>query len=254
MKNKTKEEYEAEMRKFEMYNDIKIKPDYYFIARLDGKGFFRLTTEMSLKKPFDCNFRETIVRAVKRLMLETNSILGYTQSDEVNILFNNNSSFFNRRIEKINSVLSSMMTAFCMQQEFFKGFNPIFDCRILVAKTKREVFNIFKWRQEDCLRNCLNSYAYWYLRFSGKTERQAGGILKNKKINDKQELLLREFNICFKDIKNWEKYGTYILWEKYKKLGFNPKEKKRVLAVRRRFKEKSREFKNVNEFFKSLNI
>jgi len=251
MKNKKK--YEEEMRRFETYNNIRVKSNCYFIVRLDGKRFSKLTTEMGLKKPFDYDFKIAIVKAIKKLMLESGSILGYTQSDEINILFDKTSCFFNRRIEKINSVLSSMMTAFCMEQEFFKNYNPLFDCRILVAKTKREVFNIFTWRQNDCFRNCLNSYAYWHLRFSGKTKKEAENILKNRKIDSKQKMLVEEFNLDFGDIKDWEKYGIYILWEKYKKKGFNPLEKKEVLVDRRRFKEVSREFENVNEFFKSLN-
>ncbi len=243
---------EIEMRKFEIYNNLKVKPNCYLIARLDGKGFSKLTQEMGLKKPFDYNFKVAIVKAVKKLMFETGAIIGYAESDEISILFDKTSSFFDRRIEKINSVLPSMMTAFCMQQEFFKSFIPIFDCRILVAKTKKEVFNIFKWRQNDSLRNCLNSYAYWHLRFSGKTERQAEDILKNMKGDIKRELLLKEFNINFGDIKDWEKYGTFVFWERYEKEGFNPKEKKKVLAVRRRFKEVEKEIKKETEFLELL--
>ena len=246
--------YEQEMREFEVYSPLKVKPNHYFIVRLDGRGFSKLTQEMGLKKPFDYNFKETIVKAIKKLMFETGTIIGYTESDEVSILFDKTSSFFDRRIEKINSILPSMMTAFCMQQEFFKSFTPVFDCRILVAQTKKEVFNIFKWRQRDSLRNCLNSYAYWHLRFSGKTERQAEDILKDMEGDIKRELLLKEFNINFKYINAWEKNGTFVLWEKYEKEGFNPKEKKKVLVIRRRFKEVSKEFENSDEFFKELNI
>ncbi|MDP2925063.1 MAG: tRNA(His) guanylyltransferase Thg1 family protein [Nanoarchaeota archaeon] len=246
--------YEQEMRGFEIYDNLKVKPNCYFIARLDGKGFSKLTKEMKLKKPFDNNMHVAIVKAIKKLMFETGSVIGYSQSDELSLLFDKSSCFFDRRIEKINSVLPSMMTAFCMEQEFFKNFHPIFDCRILVAQTKKEVFSIFKWRQNDSLRNCLNSYAYWYLRFSGKTERQAEDILKDMKGNIKRELLLKEFDINFKDIKTWEKNGTFVLRERYEKEGFNPKEKKKVLAIRRRFKEVSKEFENSDEFFKEINI
>ena len=251
---KAKKHYEQEMREFEIYSSLKVKPNYYFIARLDGRGFSKLTQEMGLKKPFDYNFKSAIVKAVKKLMFEAGAILGYTESDEISLLFDKTSGFFDRRIEKINSILPSMMTAFCMQQEFFKGFIPIFDCRILAAQTKKEVFNIFKWRQRDSLRNCLNSYAYWHLRFSGKTERQAENILKDMKGDIKRELLLKEFNINFNGIKDWEKNGTFVLWEKYEKEGFNPKEKKKVLVIRRRFKEVSKEFENSDDFFKELNI
>ena len=70
--------------------------------------------------------------------------------------------------------------------------------------------------------------------------------------NIKRELLLKAFNINFKDVKACEKNGIFVFWEKYEKEGFNPKEKKKVLVIRRRFKEVSKEFENSDEFFKEI--
>jgi len=241
-----------DMRKFEIFNNIKIPPNCWFIARLDGKGFNKLTKKMNLKKPFDENFKKSIVEAIKKVMFNTGAILSYFESDEISILFKKDSDFFNRRIEKINSILSSMMTTECMTQDFFKGFLPIFDCRLLVCPIEEDVFNVFKWRLNDSLRNCLNSYAFWNLVFSGKTNKQATKILQNMKANQKQELLFKKFGINFNDVEKWKKNGTFIFIKEIDKEGFNPKENKKVIVKRNVFKEISKDFKEQKDFYKKL--
>lgn len=239
-----------DMRQFEIFSDLKVIPNCWFIARLDGKNFSKLTEEMGLEKPFDEDFKNSVIEAVKKVMANTGAILSYFESDEVSILFKKDSDFFNRRVEKINSVLASMLTSECMSQDFFKGFSPTFDCRLLVCPTEEDVFNIFKWRLNDSLRNCLNSCAFWNLVFSGKTKRQAERVLNKMKANEKQELLFKEFNINFNDVEKWKKNGTFIFIDEIDKEGFNPKENKKVMVKRKVFKEISKDFKEQKDFSK----
>ena len=241
-----------DMSKFEIFSNITIIPNCWFIARLDGKNFSRLTKEMNLKKPFDEDFKKSVVEAIKKVMFQTGAVLSYFESDEISILFKKDSDFFNRRMEKINSVLSSMLTSECMKQDFFKDFLPVFDCRLLVCPTKEDIFNVFKWRLNDSLRNCLNSYAFWNLVFSGKTKKQADKILRNMKANQKQELLFKKFGINFNDIEKWKKNGTFIFIKEIEKEGFNPKENKKVIVKRNTFKEISKNFKEQKDFNKII--
>ena len=240
------------MREFEIFSSLKIPPNCWFIVRLDGKCFSKLTEEMNLKKPFDEDFKINMVNSVKEVMSKTGAILSYFESDEVSILFNKDSDFFNRRIEKINSVLSSMLTAECMKQDFFKGFLPIFDSRLMVCPTEEDVFNIFKWRLNDSLRNCLNSFAFWNLFINGKTKKQSEKILNKMKANEKQELLFKEFGINFNDVEKWKKNGTFIFIKEIDKEGFNPKENKKVIVKRKIFTEVNKDFKEQKDFFKLL--
>ena len=59
-------------------------PDVHIVARLDGRGFTRLTKEdMKFEAPFDVHFREYMVETVRHLMnCGFNIVYGYTQSDE----------------------------------------------------------------------------------------------------------------------------------------------------------------------------
>lgn len=252
MKNK-KEKLES-MRDLEIFSNIKIPPKCWFIARLDGKGFSKLTKDMQLKKPFDEDFKISIVNSIKETMFKSGAILAYFESDEISFLFKKEDDFFNRRIEKINSVLSSTFTAECMKQDFFKGFLPVFDCRLLCCPTKEEVFKVFKWRLNDSLRNCLSGFAFWNLVFSGETNRNATRFLNKMKAGEKQELLFKKFGINFNNIEKWKKNGTFIYIGKKNKTGFNPITNKKVIVERRYLKEMCKDFKNQEEFFKELNL
>lgn len=59
------------------------------VARLDGRSFTRLTKEVhQFEAPFDERVREIMVETVKHLMsCGFNVIYGYTQSDEISLLF-----------------------------------------------------------------------------------------------------------------------------------------------------------------------
>ena len=127
-----------DMEKFEAFKNIKIIPNCYVIARLDGKGFSKLTESMKLEKPFDSKFKEAMIESIKGLIKETGAILGFFESDEISLLFRNDTDFFKRRLEKLNSVLPSILTSECMSQDIFKGFKPVFDCRILICPTKED--------------------------------------------------------------------------------------------------------------------
>ena len=51
--------FDKEMRRFEQSLDRLIPDDVYLVARLDGRGFTRLTKkEWDLEKPFDIKFRD----------------------------------------------------------------------------------------------------------------------------------------------------------------------------------------------------
>lgn len=243
-----------EMGKFEVFKEIKIVPNCYIIARLDGKGFSRLTESMNLEKPFDKKFKEAMVESIKGLMKETGAILAFFESDEISLLFKNDSDFFKRRLEKLNSVLPSILTAECMSQEIFKGFKPVFDCRILVCPTREDVFNVFRWRQNDSLRNCLSGFAFWELVKSGKSRKSATKILQSKKASFKQDLLFKEFGINFNDVEPWKKNGTFVFLKEIKKKGLNPKTNESVEVIRNVITEVSGEFQDCEAFFTELNL
>lgn len=93
------------MRECEIYSKIRTPCGCKIIARLDGRGFHRLTRELDFERPYDPFFASCMVETSINLMKEFSPIFIYTFSDEINILFENLP--FNGRIEKLNSILAS---------------------------------------------------------------------------------------------------------------------------------------------------
>jgi hypothetical protein len=107
------DELEAKMRVFETANDRVVLPEIYIVARIDGRGFTRLTKEVhAFAAPFDEQFRDMMVATVAHLMdCGFRIVYGYTQSDEISLLFHQGESTFSRKARKLNSILAGEASA-----------------------------------------------------------------------------------------------------------------------------------------------
>lgn len=228
------DDFDAKMRIYETSHDHRILPGLYIVARLDGRNFTRLTKEThQFEAPYDIRFRDYMVETVKHLMdCGFRVLYGYTQSDEISLLFHHEEETFNRKLRKYNSVLASEAGAkFTLQL----GDIGVFDCRISQLPTSELVIDYFRWRQEDAHRNALNSHCYWMLRKHGKSEKEATNHLSKKSVSAKNELLFR-YGINFNDLPAWQKRGTGIYWENYKRMAVNPKTGEEVIVIKKRIK------------------
>lgn len=228
------DELDQKMRIFEMAHDHAVLPDIYMVARIDGRGFTRLTKKNhDFEAPFDERFRDYMVETVRHLMnCGFKVIYGYTESDEISLLFAKNEQTFGRKIRKYNSVLAGEASA-----KFSLLLNDIaaFDCRISQLPTPQNVVDYFRWRNEDAFRNALNSHCYWAMRTQGKSAKQATQKLNGLSVPAKNELLF-QYGINFNDLPNWQKRGVGLYWETYEKEGINPKTNETVLAQRKKLK------------------
>jgi len=92
--------FEQRMRKFENTKDYCIYPHMFTIVRIDGRNFSRLTrTDLKLK-PFDQTIRNGMIETVKHLMNNTGfkCVFGFTQSDEISILFDSRFQVINNTV------------------------------------------------------------------------------------------------------------------------------------------------------------
>ena len=117
-------------------SDRVLCPRLPIIARLDGRAFHSWTRD--LKRPFDAGFVELMRRTTRSLVAETNSLIGYTQSDEISLVLwqkdPRTQSYFGGRVQKIVSVLAAHATATfnALVPELVpgrKGQLALFDCR-----------------------------------------------------------------------------------------------------------------------------
>ena len=214
------DELDSKMRVYEQSLDQVILPEIYLVARLDGNRFTRLTKEIChFEAPYDIEFRDMMTDTVKALMTYGFRVTyGYTQSDEISLLFHPEENTFGRKVRKYNSILSGVASAsFSMRL----GQQAIFDCRMIPLPTIERVQDYFRWRQEDAHRNSLNSHCYWMLRKQGKSARAATRMMKGQTVAFKNELLFSN-GINFNNLPSWQKRGMGVYWETYEKQGLNP--------------------------------
>lgn len=139
------------------------------VIRLDGNAFHTWTRKMKLKLPFDENFRnimnETMLHLCKSI---PNCVFGYCQSDEISLCLRNDKSdktepWFENRIQKLTPISASM--ASYRFNQLVSWYWPdeqepaYFDSRVLFMPDLEEVVNCFIWRQNDCMRNSVQSMA-----------------------------------------------------------------------------------------------
>ncbi len=223
------------MRHFETNHDVIVLPGIWLVARLDGRTFTKLTKEiLNFERPFDSQFRDMMVETTTYLMeAGFRVIYGYTQSDEISLLFHHDESAFGRKTRKLNSILAGEASA---KFSMLANHIGVFDCRISQLPLETHVEDYFRWRQADATRNALSAHCYWLLRDEGKTARQADRELRNLSRAEKNEFLFQR-GINFNDVPNWQKRGTGLYWETYEKVGHNPITDEKTLTERRRIKQ-----------------
>ena len=225
------DDFDKEMRVYEESLDQYILPDLYIAARLDGRSFTRLTKEVcQFEAPFDIRFRDLMISTVKALMNAGFRIIyGYTESDEISLLFHPEDNTFGRKVRKINTTLAGEAS---VTFSLALGQAATFDCRVIPLPNKERVADYFLWRQEDSHRNSLNAHCYWALRREGVSARKATSILEGMSVPDKNELLFSK-GINYNDLPNWQKRGVGVAFVDIQKEGFNPIKQEKVLTIRK---------------------
>lgn len=177
------------------------------IVRLDGKGFSNYTKK--LNKPFDARLSKIMIECTKFLMEQSSAALGYTQSDEISLVFikknDNEELFFAGKVQKITSILASMLTAKFNQlinQEINekKDVLAYFDCRAWNTNDLQEALQAIVWRRDDAIKNSISMAASHYYSHN-----------QLHKKNSKEKLaLLLEKSIDWNDYAPEHKVGTAL--------------------------------------------
>ena len=228
------DDLDIKMREYEQSIDQKILPDMYLVARLDGRSFSRLTKEIcDFEAPFDVKFRDMMVNTVKQLMdCGFRVVYGFTESDEISLLFHTEEQTFGRKVRKFNSILAGTASAtFSLQL----GQVVALDCRLIPLPNIERVQDYFLWRQEDAHRNALNAHCYWMLRKEGLSVKEATDMIDGKSVAFKNELLFSR-GINFDKLPTWQKRGVGVYWDNVLKTGYNPITGQEIKTTRRALK------------------
>ena len=228
------DELDRRMRLFETASDQFAVPGIYMVARLDGRSFTRLTREVHrFEAPFDVRFRDLMVSTTGHLMqCGFRIVFGYSQSDEISLLFDRDEDSFGRKLRKYLSILAGEASAKFSSD---LGAPASFDCRISQLPSPEYVCDYFRWRAEDAHRNSLNSHCYWTLRKRGYSAEDATAFLHGKSVSEKNELLFMA-GINYNELPAWQKRGTGLYWETYRREEKDRLTNQPVSASRRRLK------------------
>lgn len=176
-------------------------------ARIDGRSFHSWTK--GLKRPYDERLTGLFKATTKYLIKETDANIGYTQSDEITLIWKNDSltseAFFGGRRDKLVSVIASATTAYfnfnvkelIPEKEFALA---TFDCRVFQVPNLTEAVNLLVWREQDATRNSIQMAVQ---DFYSHDE------LQNKNCNQLQELMFQK-GVNWNDYPTFFKRGTYI--------------------------------------------
>lgn len=182
-------------------------PQIPIIARIDGRCFSKFTS--GLEKPYDLRMSSMMIEVTKYLVEETGACCGYTQSDEISLIWINEEiekEFFGSKLLKMTSVIASMATA-----KFNKllpekipqkqHLLPVFDNRIWQVPSKEEATNYLIWREQDAVRNSVQLAARTKIGHS---------LCQNKDCVELKAMLL-EKGIDWKDYPAFFRQGSYVL-------------------------------------------
>src|SRR5690606_33290828 len=135
-------------------------------ARIDGKRFSRFTA--GLARPYDQRLSRLMIEVTKYLIEHSHARVGYTQSDEISLLYQaesfNQQVFLDGRVQKLTSILASMATAQfnALLSEYLPeraGALALFDCRVWTVPNREEASNVFLWRERDATKNSISMAA-----------------------------------------------------------------------------------------------
>ena len=181
-------------------------PKLPILVRLDGRAFHTYTR--GLERPYDTRLQTCMIETTKQLVEQFDAKLGYTQSDEISLLFNYEEPaqpLFKGRQQKIVSVLSSACTVYfkTLADKFLPKKShlfPQFDCRVWNVPNIDEVYLYMLWREDDATRNSITMAAQ-----SVYSHKQ----LLHKNRNDMHEML-HEKGINWNDYPSEFKRGIYL--------------------------------------------
>jgi tRNA(His) 5'-end guanylyltransferase len=229
------DELDRQMRLFETAHDRYVPSEIYMIVRMDGRGFTRLTKEVhKFEAPFDKRFCDHMIETTSHVMsCGFRIIYGYTQSDEISLLFHPSEESYGRNTRKYVSVLAGEASA---KFSLLLGATAVFDARVSELPTIDFVTDYFRWRGEDARRNALNAHCYWALRDQGLSAQEAADRLVGMSAALMNEFLVHVKQIKFDDLPSWQRQGVGLYWEDHEVPGVNPKTGEQAVGLRRRIK------------------
>lgn len=177
-------------------------------ARLDGRSFHRFT--QGLRRPYDIGLSSLMIDTTKHLVEETQALIGYTQSDEISLVWyvpeeSCSQYLFDGRFQKLASILSAYATGFFVSKLSTaipekSGQIPLFDCRVWQVPSLIEAYETLYWREKDAIKNSITMAASAH--YSHKQLQGVNGVTKKD--------MLQKIDHPYETMPAFFRRGTYV--------------------------------------------
>ena len=208
------------MKRYEaVANSQRLIPGLPLYARIDGRAFHTFTRGFGFPYPElkdRCGYElpNAMMKTAEALCKEFNCTLVETHSDEISLgWLKLEQAPFDGEYFKLVSNLASYAGAVFFKHispyipdKLRKGIIPSFDCRVFQVPSEMELANLFIWRQNDCMRGCLNQYAQQF--FSHKE-------LHGKTGKERYQMLIDAGHAYDKNVHSNFRYGYFCHRETY---------------------------------------
>lgn len=203
--NTDRDEFGDRMKAYEFVETSRrLDPHLPIYARIDGRAFSSFTRGMP--RPFSQTMTDAMVETAKYLVDQTHARIGYTQSDEISLIWLADPPagdvFFSGKVLKMASVLASMAAAkfATVCPPGYEHKLPHFDARVFQLPSKTEGANAILWRALDARKNAISMVAQAH--FSPK---QLHGEGQADMLS-----MLTEIGVEFEDFPVAFKRGTFV--------------------------------------------
>lgn len=189
------------------YTNHVLMPMVPIMCRIDGRSFSKFT--QGLKRPFDERLSKLMIDTTKFLVEQTNARCGYTQSDEITLVWiaenSDTEMFFGGKLLKMTSIVGSLASVYFNRELPSRipeksDQMPVFDNRVWEVPILYEAINCFIWREQDATRNSVQMAA---------RSVYSHNECINKNNSELQEMLFQK-GINWNDYPTHFKRGTYI--------------------------------------------
>lgn len=209
------------MKWYEKRYSHQMMPMIPVLARVDGRSFSKFTK--GLDRPYDESMCRLMIETTKFLVEQTNARCGYTQSDEISLVWLTENPdaemFFGGKLSKMVSVVGSLTTAYFNQRlsEFLPekaNELPMFDNRVWEVPCQSEASSYFLWRETDATRNSISMATRTFY-----SHKECHG----KNSSEMQEMLFQR-GTNWNDYPRHFKRGTYVRKRSVETRAFTPEE------------------------------
>jgi tRNA(His) guanylyltransferase len=207
MSSKEKDSLGERMKFYERRHHLTFLKTLPVICRIDGRSFHTFTKD--LPRPYDERLSKLMIGTTKFLVEETHARCGYTQSDEITLVWYaqdfESEIFFGAKMAKLTSVVCSLATAYfnrmlpeSLPEKMYEL--AIFDNRAFEVPSTTEAVNVFMWREQDAIRNSIQMAARSFFSHKECLNKDCKTLV----------CMLGEKGIKWGDYPRFFKRGTYV--------------------------------------------